>query len=42
MWADDAHWLPMLLAAGRFSGRFIFDGDAMLDHVFDVTVNGCA
>jgi 8-oxo-dGTP diphosphatase len=33
MWADDRLWVPILLAGKRFSGRFIFDGDAMLDHV---------
>jgi 8-oxo-dGTP diphosphatase len=32
MWADDRLWLPHLLADRRFDGRFIFDGDAMLDH----------
>lgn len=32
MWADDEHWLPHLLAGRRVEGRFIFDGDAMLDH----------
>jgi 8-oxo-dGTP diphosphatase len=32
MWADDALWLPMLLADRTFDGRFVFDGDAMLDH----------
>lgn len=32
MWADDALWLPMLLAGDTFDGRFVFDGDAMLDH----------
>ena len=32
MWEDDAIWLPMLLNRQRFSGRFIFDGDRMLDH----------
>jgi 8-oxo-dGTP diphosphatase len=32
MWADDALWLPMLLRGERFAGRFVFDGDAMLDH----------
>lgn len=36
MWADDRMWLPMLLA-GRtpFYGRFIFDGDRMVDHVLE-------
>ena len=32
MWADDPLWLPLLLAGRRFSGRFVFDGDRMLDH----------
>ncbi|MCP4202308.1 MAG: 8-oxo-dGTP diphosphatase [bacterium] len=31
MWADDRHWLPLLLNGTEFSGRFIFDGDDMLD-----------
>jgi 8-oxo-dGTP diphosphatase len=33
MWADDRLWLPLLLS-GRtpLSGRFVFSGDAMLDH----------
>lgn len=32
MWADDRLWLPHLVAGRRFRGRFVFDGDAMLDH----------
>jgi 8-oxo-dGTP diphosphatase len=32
MWADDALWLPMLIAGQAFRGRFIFDGDHMVDH----------
>lgn len=32
MWADDALWLPLLVARKRFSGRFVFDGDRMVDH----------
>lgn len=36
MWADDALWLPHVLAKRKFAGRFIFDGDAMLDHVLEV------
>ena len=31
MWADDRHWVPLMLAGQRFDGRFVFDGDAMLD-----------
>ena len=37
MWADDAHWLPHALAGRRFAGRFVFDGDAMVDMALDVT-----
>lgn len=36
MWADDRLWIPLMLRGERFSGRFIFDGDAMLDHEIDV------
>ena len=32
MWADDALWLPILIAGDTFHGRFIFDGDRMVDH----------
>jgi 8-oxo-dGTP diphosphatase len=33
MWADDAIWVPRLLAGRPFSGRFVFDGERMLDWV---------
>ena len=32
MWEDDAIWIPMLLRRERFQGRWIFDGDVMLDY----------
>lgn len=32
MWADDRIWVPLMLAGTRFEGRFVFDGDTMLDH----------
>jgi 8-oxo-dGTP diphosphatase len=32
MWADDVLWVPHLLAGRGFAGRFIFEGDALLDH----------
>lgn len=32
MWADDRIWLPKMLAGEPIDGRFIFDGDAMLDY----------
>lgn len=31
MWADDRHWLPLMLDGRRFSGRYIFDGQDMID-----------
>ncbi len=36
MWEDDRLWLPLVLAGRRFTGRFLFDGDAMLDHAVEV------
>jgi len=32
MWEDDGIWLPMLLRGERFQGRWIFDGDSLLDY----------
>ena len=37
MWADDRIWLPLMLRGQPFSGRFIFDGDVMVDHQVDLT-----
>ena len=37
MWADDALWLPRLIAGETFRGRFIFDGDRMVDHELQAT-----
>lgn len=31
MWADDRLWFPVLLAGQRFRGRFVFDGDRMIE-----------
>jgi len=36
MWADDRYWLPLMLEGRRFSGRFLFDGDAMLGYTLEV------
>jgi 8-oxo-dGTP diphosphatase len=36
MWEDDRLWLPLVLEGRRFTGRFLFDGDAMLDHAVEV------
>ncbi len=32
MWEDDRIWIPMMLRGERFQGRWIFDGDRMLDY----------
>ena len=40
MWADDKIWLPWMLAGKRFSGRFLFDGDALLDGESSVLTDG--
>lgn len=36
MWADDAVWMPHLLAGRRFTLRAVFDGDAMLSHELEL------
>jgi 8-oxo-dGTP diphosphatase len=35
MWADDVLWLPRLLGGHTVGGRFVFEGDALLDHRLD-------
>lgn len=32
MWADDRHWLPLLLRGAHFQGFFDFDGERLLEH----------
>jgi 8-oxo-dGTP diphosphatase len=32
MWSDDRHWLPLLLEGSDVDGRFLFDGDVLLEH----------
>ncbi len=39
MWADDALWLPHVLAGETIEGRFVFDGELMLDHALSVTAS---
>ncbi|MEM6994007.1 MAG: NUDIX domain-containing protein [Myxococcota bacterium] len=36
MWADDRLWVPHVLSRRHFDGRFIFEGDTMLDHALSV------
>lgn len=38
MWADDELWLPHVLAGCSIDGRFVFDGETMLD--VDLSVEG--
>ena len=30
MWADDRHWLPLLIGGAHFTGYFEFDGEELL------------
>ena len=30
MWADDRHWLPLLIQGETFTGHFEFDGEELL------------
>ena len=32
MWEDDRLWVPLVLREVPFFGRYVFDGDVMLDH----------
>ena len=32
MWEDNPLWLPLMIQGIPFSGRYVFDGDRMLDH----------
>ena len=35
MWQDNPLWMPLLLEGVPFSGRYVFDGDSMLDYEID-------
>jgi 8-oxo-dGTP diphosphatase len=35
MWEDDRLWIPLVLKGIPFSGRYVFDGERMLDHQLD-------
>jgi 8-oxo-dGTP diphosphatase len=36
MWEDDRLWIPLVLQRKRFCGRYIFNGDSMLDYELDI------
>jgi len=38
MWADDAHWLPLVIEGKSFLGYFEFDGEKMLSHHVETVV----
>jgi 8-oxo-dGTP diphosphatase len=38
MWADDSLWIPAMLSGKWFRGRFLFDGDRMVEH--EVSADG--
>ncbi len=37
MWEDDRLWVPLLLKETFFSGRYIFDGESMLDYALETS-----
>ena len=36
MWEDDRLWVPYIFEGVRFTARYIFDGDRMLDHKIEL------
>jgi 8-oxo-dGTP diphosphatase len=36
MWEDDRLWIPLLLEDTGFTGRYVFEGERMLDHELDL------
>lgn len=36
MWQDDPTWFPHMIEGRYFSGRYVFDGDRMLDAVIEL------
>jgi len=40
MWEDDEIWIPMVLRGEKFMGRWIFDGDRMVDYELLTDKNG--
>ena len=40
MWADDRIWVPLMLAGRPFTGRFLFDKDALLGYEMTSGIDG--
>jgi 8-oxo-dGTP diphosphatase len=40
MWEDNPLWLPLMIQGIPFSGRYVFDGDRMLDHKIERAFTG--
>lgn len=40
MWEDDLHWLPHVLAGHSVDGRFVFEGESLLDYSVEVIPRG--
>lgn len=36
MWQDNRMWIPTVLNGGSAFGRYVFDGDRMVDHVLEL------
>lgn len=39
MWADDKHWLPLLLAKQYFTGTVEVDGETVTNHSISIIIN---
>lgn len=39
MWEDDPLWIPLVLQQRTFAGRFLFDGEVMVDGAVEVDVD---
>ena len=35
MWEDDRLWLPLVIKGQRFTARWLFDGDQMVDYILE-------
>lgn len=41
MWADDRHWVPLMLRCTPFEGRFLFDDDRLVSYQLRTTDGAC-
>lgn len=36
MWEDDKLWLPLMIAGKKIKGKYIFDGDKLIDYQLEI------